>query len=162
MTFFPVGKVVRINTNCFFYFALKCWSSHSRSNLCKALANEPCEYSFFIHRHHPVFLTIISKYICDVNIFTKYICDYIKTQYKKKEENTMPRRNHIKHPHRPSLEDRYDTDVCSMPQHPHIDRIIAVPLKTIFRNADAAPWATEVYTARKFDDKLLDLIRKQI
>lgn len=73
----------------------------------------------------------------------------------------MPRRNRAKHPARPRMEDRFDTDVCFLPNRPHIDRIIAVPLKTIFRNADAAPWATEVYTARKFDDKLLELIRRQ-
>ena len=74
----------------------------------------------------------------------------------------MPRRNHAKHPARPALEDRYDTDVCFLPNRPDIDRVICVPLKTIFRNADAAPWATEVYTARKFDDNLLRLIQKQM
>lgn len=74
----------------------------------------------------------------------------------------MPRRNHIKHPRCPSIEDRFDTDVCFLPHRPEIDRIIAVPLKTIFRNMDAAPWATEVYTARKFDDNLLRLIQKQL
>lgn len=74
----------------------------------------------------------------------------------------MPRRNHTKHPRRPSLEDRYDTDVCSLPQHPHIDRVIVVPLKTIFRNMDACPWAEDVVTVKKFDDRLLELIRRQI
>lgn len=74
----------------------------------------------------------------------------------------MPRRNHIKRPHRPTLEDRFDTDVCSLPHHPQIDRIIVVPLKTIFRNIDAAPWGADVVTVRKFDDELLELIQQQL
>lgn len=74
----------------------------------------------------------------------------------------MPRRNHIKHPHRPSLEDRYDTDVCSLPRHPHIDRIIVPPLKTIFRNMDAAPRGADVVTIRSYEDPLLDLIQQQL
>jgi hypothetical protein len=74
----------------------------------------------------------------------------------------MPRRNHIKHPHRPSLEDRYDTDVCSLPRHPHIDRIIVPPMKTIYRNIDACPWAEDVVTVRRFDDELLELIQQQL
>lgn len=74
----------------------------------------------------------------------------------------MPRRNHIKHPQRPRIEDRFDTDVCFLPHRPEIDRVICVPLKTIFRNMDAAPWATATYTARKFNDQLLKLIQKQL
>lgn len=73
----------------------------------------------------------------------------------------MPRRNRAKHPARPRPEDRFDTDVCFLPNRPDIDRIIAVPLKTIFRNADAAPWAEDVVTVRRFDDELLELIRRQ-
>lgn len=71
----------------------------------------------------------------------------------------MPRHTH---PKRIRIEDRYDTDVCSLPHHPHIDRLIVVPLKTIFRNMDAAPWGTEVITIRRFDDEMLELIQQQL
>ena len=74
----------------------------------------------------------------------------------------MPRRNHTKHKRFNIIRDRYDTDVCSLPHRPEIDRIICVPLKTVFRNLDAAPWATATYTAKKFDDQLLKLIQKQM
>lgn len=74
----------------------------------------------------------------------------------------MPRRNKHKHPARPRIEDRFDTDVCSIPHRPEIDRLIVIPLKTIFRNMDAAPWATDVRTIKKFDDELLELIRRTI
>ena len=74
----------------------------------------------------------------------------------------MPRRNRAKHPARPRLEDRFDTDVCFLPNRPDIDRIIVPPLKTIFRNIDACPWAEDVVTVRRFDDELLDLIRRQM
>ena len=71
----------------------------------------------------------------------------------------MPRRTH---PKRSPIEDRFDTDVCSLPRHPHIDRIIVVPLKTIFRNMDAAPWGADVVTIRSYEDPLLDLIQQQL
>lgn len=74
----------------------------------------------------------------------------------------MPRHNHTKHPNRPKLEDRFDTDACSLPQYPHIDRIIVVPLKTICRNMDACPWAEEVVTATNMDHPLLRQIINQI
>lgn len=74
----------------------------------------------------------------------------------------MARRNYPKKRKQMTLEDRFDTDVCFLPNHPEIDRIIAVPLKTIYRNVDAAPWAEEVVTVRSFDDRLLDLIQQQM
>ena len=70
----------------------------------------------------------------------------------------MTRRNYPRHARRMNLEDRFDTDVCSLPQRPDVDRIIVIPLKTIFRNMDAAPWGAEVLTVYKFDDRLLELI----
>lgn len=73
----------------------------------------------------------------------------------------MARHNYPKRK-RTTLEDRFDTDVVSLPRLPHIDRLIVVPLKTIYRNIDAAPWATEVKKITKFDDRLLDMIMEQL
>lgn len=73
----------------------------------------------------------------------------------------MPRHNRPKHS-RTSLEDRFDTDVCALPNHIHIDRVICVPLKTIFRNTEAAPWAQDVHTARDIDDPIMRRIMAQM
>lgn len=72
----------------------------------------------------------------------------------------MPRHNRPRRPAR--LEDRYDTDVCSLPRHIHIDRVICIPLKTIYRNMDAAPWGQDVYTAREIDDPIMRRIMDQL
>lgn len=71
----------------------------------------------------------------------------------------MARRNYPKR--RRSIEDRFDTDVVSLPQHPEIDRLIVVPMKTIYRNTDAAPWAEEVKVIRSFDDDMMHLLSQQ-
>lgn len=74
----------------------------------------------------------------------------------------MPRRNHRKH----SFEERiidthYDTDICFLPHRPQIKLIVAHPLKTVFRNADAASWAWERKEIYRFDDDFLALIMEQ-
>ena len=74
----------------------------------------------------------------------------------------MPRRNHMKHPQRQRIEDRFDTDVCFLPHRPEIDRVICVPLKTIYRNMDAGPWAEDVYTVRSIDDPIAREIMRQL
>ena len=73
----------------------------------------------------------------------------------------MPRHNRPRN-RRPSLEDRFDTDVCALPRHIHIDRVICIPLKTIFRNTEAAPWGQDVYTARDIDDPIMLRIMDQM
>ena len=72
----------------------------------------------------------------------------------------MPRHNRPKR--RPKLEDRFDTDVCSLPRHRHIDRVICIPMKTIYRNTEAAPWAQDVYTARSTEDPIMRRIMEQM
>ena len=73
----------------------------------------------------------------------------------------MPRHNRPRN-HRSSLEDRFDTDVCALPRHIHIDRVICIPLKTIFRNTEAAPWGQDVYTARDIDGPIMLRIMDQM
>lgn len=72
----------------------------------------------------------------------------------------MPRRNRPRR--RIHLEDRFDTDVCSLPGHIHIDRVICVPLKTIYRNTEAAPWTRDVYTARSTEDPIVRRIMENM
>lgn len=74
----------------------------------------------------------------------------------------MARHNHPKHSRRRTdISDRYDTDICFMPHRSHIRTVVAHPLKTIFRNADAAPWAYEKKEIHRFDDDCLRFIMRQ-
>ena len=72
-----------------------------------------------------------------------------------KEVNTMSRRNRPRHNCRSIISQRYDSDVCFLPGMPGVKRIIAHPVKTIYRNIDAAPWAWEERIIRNPDDGLL-------
>lgn len=60
-----------------------------------------------------------------------------------------------------SMDDRYDKDYISLPAYPHIVRINAVPMKTIYINVDADPEATEEYTAKSWCDPILQAIVSQ-
>ncbi len=66
----------------------------------------------------------------------------------------MARRNHPTHVIKGKLTDRYDTDVCWLPDKPHIKAVVVHPLKVIFRNMDAYPWAFEKKEVRSCDDPL--------
>ena len=68
----------------------------------------------------------------------------------------MGRHNHKKQ-HR-SMADRYDTDYISLPEYPHILRINAVPMKTVYINVDADFEPAETYTAKSWSDPVLQAI----
>lgn len=75
----------------------------------------------------------------------------------------MPRRNH---PRRisagSSMLDRYDTDYVSLPEYPQYNSVVAIPLKTIFYNIDAAPGANDFYVAKHYGDPVLKKLAKKI
>lgn len=73
----------------------------------------------------------------------------------------MGRHNHRKN-RRPGIADRWDSDYIDLPEHPEISRIHAVPLKTVYRNIAAAPWAREVYEIRSWNDPMMDIIGRKI
>lgn len=74
----------------------------------------------------------------------------------------MSRHNHIQGKKRQSMADRFDSDYIDLPERPDITRIYAVPLKTVYHNIAAAPWAHETYTVQNWSDPLMDLISKKI
>lgn len=75
----------------------------------------------------------------------------------------MPRRNHNPRGRsRSSLIDRYDTDYISLPEYPQYNSIVAIPLKTIFYNLDAACGANDFYVIRSFDDPMMRKLEKKI
>lgn len=74
----------------------------------------------------------------------------------------MGRHNHIRRQKRGSMADRYDSDYIDLPEYPQIARINAVPLKTVYHNIAAADWATEIYTAQSWSDKVLQLIVSRV
>ena len=69
----------------------------------------------------------------------------------------MPRRNYPKRSEQ--RQEHFASDVCSIPGRPEIATLIVVPLKMVYHNTAAAPWATEAHIIHKFDDRLLELIR---
>lgn len=70
----------------------------------------------------------------------------------------MGRHNHKKHSR--SMADRYDSDYVSLPEYPYIVRVYAVPMKTVYINVDADPEAVENYTAKSWNDKVLQAIMR--
>lgn len=60
------------------------------------------------------------------------------------------------------LLDRYDTDWISLPEYPRYNSIVAIPLKTIFYNLDAAPGANDFYVAKHYGDPVLKKLAKRI
>lgn len=73
------------------------------------------------------------------------------------------RRNHAKHPRRRStIQDRFDIDYTNLPEYPNIDRVIVLPLKTIYKNLDAAPWADEPVVVRSLESPLMQLVADRI
>ncbi len=73
------------------------------------------------------------------------------------------RRNHAKHPRRKNtLQDRFDLDYVNLPEYPDIERVIVLPLKTIFRNLDAAPWAQETVVVRSLDSHLMQMVADRV
>ena len=75
----------------------------------------------------------------------------------------MPRRNHNPRGRsRSSLIDRYDTDYISLPEYPQYNSIVAIPLKAIFYNIDAAPGANDFYVAKHYGDPVLRKLAKKI
>lgn len=74
----------------------------------------------------------------------------------------MARHNRPKHPRNPIFTDRYDLDYVSLPEFPHLIRIVAKPLKTIFVNLDADFLADDFYVARNMDDRILQMIAERI
>lgn len=73
----------------------------------------------------------------------------------------MGRHNHRKN-RKPGIADRWDSDYIDLPEHPEISRIHTVPLKTVFHNIAAAPWAMEIYTAQSWSDPMMDIISRKI
>ena len=60
------------------------------------------------------------------------------------------------------MTDRYDTDYISLPEYPHIIRINAVPMKTVYINVDADFEPAEIYTAKSWNDKVLKAIMNKM
>lgn len=60
------------------------------------------------------------------------------------------------------LLDRYDTDWISLPEYPRYNSIVAIPLKTIFYNLDAAPGANDFHVAKHYGDPVLKKLAKKI
>ena len=60
------------------------------------------------------------------------------------------------------LLDRYDTDWISMPEYPQYNSVVAIPLKTIFYNLDAASNANDFYVARHYGDPVLKKLAQKI
>lgn len=63
-----------------------------------------------------------------------------------------------KHSKRMNMDDRYDKDYISLPEYPHILRIVAVPMKTIYINVEADPDTADEYTAKSWCDEVLQCI----
>lgn len=74
----------------------------------------------------------------------------------------MSRHNHIRGKKRQSMADRWDSAYIDLPEFPEIGRIHAVPLKTVYRNIAAAPWAREVYEIRSWNDPMMQIIARKI
>ena len=74
----------------------------------------------------------------------------------------MPRRNKSKHSQHLRAEGRFDTDICYLPCCTHVERVSCYPLKTIYRNMDAVPWAEDVYAVRSMDDPVAKQIIRQL
>ena len=72
----------------------------------------------------------------------------------------MSRHNRPRRSRRSIISQRYDTDVCFMPHLPWVRQIIAHPVKTIYRNIDAAPWAWEEKEIRSPEDTMLRRIEE--
>lgn len=73
----------------------------------------------------------------------------------------MARHNHPTRNIKGKLTDRYDMDVCWLPSKPHIKAIVVHPLKVIYRNVEAYPWAQETKEIHNANDALLRLIEAQ-
>lgn len=74
----------------------------------------------------------------------------------------MPRRNHTIRKNRSSLIDHYDTEYVSLPEYPQYNSVVAIPLKTIFLNIDAAPGANDFHVAKHYGDPVLKKLAKKI
>lgn len=74
----------------------------------------------------------------------------------------MGRHNHIQGKKRQSMADRFDSDYIDLPEHPEITRIYAVPMKTVYHNIAAAPWADSIYTAQSWEDPMIKIIGRKI
>lgn len=64
----------------------------------------------------------------------------------------MGRRNYPKRRCRTRPEERFDRDYVSLPEYPQYTTITIIPMKTIYINMDAAPWANDFYVARSCSD----------
>lgn len=74
----------------------------------------------------------------------------------------MGRHNHTRRHRKPSIADRWDSDYIDLPEYPEIGRIHAAPLKTVYHNIAAGPWAQEVYEIRSWDDPMMQIISRKI
>lgn len=74
----------------------------------------------------------------------------------------MARHNRPKHPRNPIFTDRYDLDYVSLPEFPHLIRIVAKPLKTVYVNLDADFDADDFYVVRSFNDPIMRKIESRI
>ena len=74
----------------------------------------------------------------------------------------MARHNYPKNGRRTTVADRYDTDYVSLPEYPQYCSVVAVPLKTIFYNMDAAPGADDFYVTRCESDPVFKKLAKRI
>lgn len=73
----------------------------------------------------------------------------------------MARRNYPKRGRRTRLEDKFDRDYAHLPEYPQYTTITIIPMKTIFINMDAAPWANDFHVARSENDPVAKkLIRR--
>lgn len=54
----------------------------------------------------------------------------------------------------------YDTDYVEIPSRPDIDRLVVVPLKTVFINFSAEPGANVTYLVHDLDESLGFLIQR--
>lgn len=74
----------------------------------------------------------------------------------------MPRRNHARSRRINPIADRYDTDYVNLPEYPQYNSVVAVPLKTIFYNLDAAPGADDFHVAKHYGDPVLKKLARKI
>lgn len=75
----------------------------------------------------------------------------------------MPRRNRNPHKcNRRSLIDNYDTEYISLPEYPQYNSVVAIPLKTIFYNIDAAPGANDFHVAKRYGDPVFKKLAQKI
>lgn len=75
----------------------------------------------------------------------------------------MPRRNHARgYRKNSSISNRYDTDYVSLPEYPNYNSVVAIPLKTIFYNLDASPYADDFYVAKHYGDPVMKKLAKKI